>query len=258
MSVAMEYRTLMPEDAERVAALHRLAVPEGERDMTVFGSPRLEAYLGALLAFPEFRGEHLFLGAVANGELMAYCHCRSLPNRWHLNYIAVHPAHQCRGVGRELWGRWLERGRQAGAATVSLDVLPSNARAAEWYRRRGLRTVSTTWMCYAEQVGTGAPGDPAGLAQMKVLGWEDAEAWQQAYGFSRFRVEIAGRAWDVGRLPAQYVTVADEFPARLYPVITMLCPGRRMLVTTMREEVARRLRVARESQRMEATLAEVV
>lgn len=249
----VELRRLGPADAEAVAALHRAAVPEAERDLTVFGSPKLGAYVAALAALPEYRGEHLLTGAFRGGELVGYTHARLLPGRWHLNYVAVRPSCQGHGVGRALWADWLRHGRERGAGRASLDVLPTNRRAAEWYRRRGMGQASSTWTCFAGDAP--AAGRPHGAA---VGDWEAAEAWQRAYGFSRFRVDWRDKSWDVGRLPPRFFNVGADFPPELRGVLSDVDRERAVVFTTHDEGVARQFRVARLSVRMEAALAQVV
>ena len=253
----VELRRLTSGDEDAVARLHRVAVPESERDMTVSGSPKLAAYVAALVALPEYRGEHVFTGAFRGGELVGYTHARLLPGRWHLNYVAVRPTCQGEGVGRALWAAWLRDGREWGLEVASLDVLPKNTRVADWYRRRGLAEVATTWTCFAD----GAPADqPAsgGQPDAKIAGWEEAEAWQRAYGFSRFKIEWGGGTWDVGRLPARYFSVAAEFPAALHGVLRAVDPKRAVVFTTHDKQRTQGFNVARVSVRMEAALSQVV
>ncbi len=54
--------------------------------------------------------------------------------------VAIHPAHQGRGLGKALMHHALSRLKTFGMRTVSLTVTEQNRRACEWYRRIGFRT----------------------------------------------------------------------------------------------------------------------
>ncbi len=53
--------------------------------------------------------------------------------------IAIHPAHQGRGLGSALMDGALEQFRALGLQTVGLTVTKKNRRAFEWYQRLGFR-----------------------------------------------------------------------------------------------------------------------
>jgi ribosomal protein S18 acetylase RimI-like enzyme len=58
-------------------------------------------------------------------------------HRGWVNYLAVHPGHQRRGLGRLLMDEAERRLRELGCAKVSLQIRTSNEAAVEFYRRIG-------------------------------------------------------------------------------------------------------------------------
>lgn len=58
-------------------------------------------------------------------------------HRGWINYLAIHPAHQRRGLGRMLMGEAEERLRSLGCPKVNLQVRASNVAAVDFYRRLG-------------------------------------------------------------------------------------------------------------------------
>jgi ribosomal protein S18 acetylase RimI-like enzyme len=58
-------------------------------------------------------------------------------HRGWVNYLAVHPGHQRRGLGRLLMDEAERRLRELGCAKVNLQIRRSNEAAAEFYRRIG-------------------------------------------------------------------------------------------------------------------------
>ena len=58
-------------------------------------------------------------------------------HRGWINYLAVAPAHQRGGLGRELMDAAERRLRAAGCPKINLQVRPENAGAIEFYRKIG-------------------------------------------------------------------------------------------------------------------------
>jgi ribosomal protein S18 acetylase RimI-like enzyme len=58
-------------------------------------------------------------------------------HRGWINYLAVHPDHQRRGLGRVLMAEAEERLARLGCPKVNLQVRGSNQAAVEFYRRIG-------------------------------------------------------------------------------------------------------------------------
>ncbi len=58
-------------------------------------------------------------------------------HRGWVNYLAVHPDHQRKGLGRLLMGEAERRLRKLGCAKVNLQIRASNTSAVEFYRQIG-------------------------------------------------------------------------------------------------------------------------
>ena len=73
------------------------------------------------------------------GEVMGYALCRPYGPRGDVRQIAVSPAHQRRGVGRELMRRVAAKLRAAGCVEWRLEVRADNAPALALYRAVGMQ-----------------------------------------------------------------------------------------------------------------------
>jgi len=223
-------RPLEARHCPRVVRLHRAAFPPDTLVCTIFGAQGVARYLASLLAFPHIQSEHALWGAWDGERLAGYAHFRELPQSWHLNQIAVHPACQGGGVGRLLWERFVVEGRRRGCTCLSLDVEAGSEAVIAWYRRRGLREAGCTWR-YERALPPVEPGG-AGPAGLRLLGWEQAEAWQQRYGFSSFQVLGQGRAWTIGRLGRAFFRAGEPLPGAVEAVLAEIDPGRSLLLFT--------------------------
>lgn len=75
------------------------------------------------------------------GELVGFSILMFVLDEMHLLNLAVAPAWQGQGLGRELLSRLLGVSRSEGAQQVFLEVRPSNARAIALYRSSGFEVV---------------------------------------------------------------------------------------------------------------------
>jgi ribosomal protein S18 acetylase RimI-like enzyme len=180
------FRPVQPDECCQVVALHRRVFSPEQVARTIYASSRVDLYLANLLAFPQLQRGHMLWGAWDGDNLVGYAHSKALPETWHLNYIAVSPEYRGCGIGRMLWAHWVQVGQQRGCRKLSLDVERENQRALDWYRRQGLRIVGTVWMYEKDIKRSTASNHEAGA--VRLLDWEQSEAWQLAYGFSEFRL----------------------------------------------------------------------
>ncbi len=72
-----------------------------------------------------------------DGELVGSVMVGYDGHRGWINYLAVHPDHQRRGLGRLLMGEAETRLRELGCAKVNLQIRASNRAAIEFYRHVG-------------------------------------------------------------------------------------------------------------------------
>lgn len=78
----------------------------------------------------------------AGGQLRAYGVLMMGVDEAHLLNLSVARAWQRRGMGRELLGFFAARAREMGAATLLLEVRPSNAAARALYGAEGFRELA--------------------------------------------------------------------------------------------------------------------
>ncbi|MDQ3928925.1 MAG: GNAT family N-acetyltransferase [Chloroflexota bacterium] len=243
----ISYRPIQAHECEKVADLHKRTFPPDAVKRTIYASTRISRYLQNLVSYPDLQGDHFLLGAWHDRNLVGYAHFRALPASWHLNYIAVLPAYQGRGVGHELWKRFVEAGKQRGCGRLSLDVEHDNLRALDWYRRRHMAVVATTrtYETFLEPSGE----SPAGA--VKLLDWEAAEAWQASYGFSRFQLLCRGKTWSIGRIGDSYFRASEALQPVLESALAAIDAGRCLLVATPEELKEQRFREVEVALRME-------
>ena len=89
-----------------------------------------------------------FAVAERAGELVAYAEGTLHPPKAHLNRIAVHPAHQHRGIGARLLHNTLHTFWQHGAEQVTLNTQTANRLSQRLYHRFGFEPTGdllTAW-----------------------------------------------------------------------------------------------------------------
>lgn len=234
MSVGPALRPIPAAAMGQLVELHRAAFPAGQVACTIFAGKGVDRYLANLVAYPALQPDHELWGAWDGDRLLGYAHCRALAGSWHLNQIAVLPAAQGHGVGRLLWGRFVQSGRERSCPLLSLDVETGNTLAIEWYRRQGLQKDGTTWRWELplRQDRTSPPN-----GQISLSGWEQAQAWQEMYGFSQFSLSCGEQTWTVGRLGDRYFRIDRPLPEAVSAALADLDPDRRLLLFT-REPLA--------------------
>lgn len=120
-----DLRMLTPEDIIAVETIERRAYP----------APwSREALLGELC-----RPQGLNIAACIGEELCGYMLSFVVADETHILNLAVDPAWQGRGIGRQLLEAALERGAARGAHVATLEVRRSNTRAIRLYESLGFR-----------------------------------------------------------------------------------------------------------------------
>lgn len=227
MSPEFTLRPIRPQECSHIVALHRAAFPAEEVKRTIYGCPHPERYLASLIAFPTMQREHILEGVWEGKELIGYVHLRLLREALHLNYIAVLPEYQGRGVGRTLWGWCTDHARKLHYKAISLDVSQKNSRALAWYHRKGFKIIQRTWVYEKSlQSGSGCP------AEVSLLDWDDAEAWQAYYGFSQFHLVYQDKTWSIGRLGLLYFRMSERPPEAIETTLTNIDPDRSLLIVS--------------------------
>jgi ribosomal protein S18 acetylase RimI-like enzyme len=229
------YAPIKPADCQKVVELHRAAFPATKVSRTIYGAHGVHRYLASLIELPKHRYDHVILAAWDDQLLVGYIHAQPLDGFWHLNEIATLPTHQGKGIGQSLFQKWMGIGVEQGFHSYSLDVEPDSP-AFGWYKRVGFDVIQTCWI-YEKllvrptsdtlQLGVGKMGLEAGT--LHLSDWENAQAWQTAYGFSHFRITTEEKEWVIGRLGEKYFRTRELVPPLLEQTL-MEIDGRRSLL----------------------------
>ena len=65
---------------------------------------------------------------------------------------------------------------------------------------------------------------------VRLLDWEQSEAWQLAYGFSQFHLVYLEQVWTIGRLGERYFRVREKIPTGIETILTEIDRARRLLI----------------------------
>lgn len=79
----------------------------------------------------------MFLVACADSQIIATVMAGFDGHRGWINYLAVHPKHQHKGIGRRMMEEAEIRLREFGCPKINLQVRTSNAGMIEFYQRLG-------------------------------------------------------------------------------------------------------------------------
>lgn len=80
-----------------------------------------------------------YLVAEWNGELIGYAGLWAILEEGHITNVAVHPAHQNKGLGTLLLSTLIETAESQGLTAFTLEVRPSNESALALYAKFGFR-----------------------------------------------------------------------------------------------------------------------
>ncbi|HRQ37747.1 MAG TPA: GNAT family N-acetyltransferase [Chloroflexota bacterium] len=223
----MSIKLVEPGEILPVIELHKSVFSPDFISRTIYASPKVEYYLSNLIKYPMLQREHFILGWFEDGDLKGYCHFRALSDSWHLNYVVILPGYQRLGIGKNLWVAGTEEGYQRGFRQVTLDVSQTNVQAMNWYKRQGLQIVEEHWI-YEKQISKIIEPISEEKSKVSLGGWEAAEAWQSLYGFSKFHLNYAQRAWFVGRL-GTYFRIFETIPSIIESTLALIDADRKLL-----------------------------
>ncbi|MGN0132421.1 MAG: ribosomal protein S18-alanine N-acetyltransferase [Lachnospiraceae bacterium] len=82
----------------------------------------------------------VYVVAREDEQVIGYCGAYLILDEADINQVAVAPAHREKGVGRMMMTALMERLKQAGAESVTLEVRKSNIPAIALYEGLGFRT----------------------------------------------------------------------------------------------------------------------
>ena len=141
-------RPAKPADVDAIVALAQSAY-RGELSLSGWtteahllkGRRTNAAMVGALLDAPRSA-----ILVAADGDTLEGCvHVEAAGAPAHLGLLAVSPARQARGLGRELLAAGEKRARVAwGASAIALEVIHQRVELIAWYERRGYHRTGAT------------------------------------------------------------------------------------------------------------------
>jgi ribosomal protein S18 acetylase RimI-like enzyme len=105
-------------------------------------------WYGQTTLFRAMRGASRFTIAERNAQTVGYAFAHQSGAHMHITRLAVHPAHQRRGLGAQLVADLLEHAREHGADTITLNTQTHNHNSLRLYRRFGFvetDTLVTVW-----------------------------------------------------------------------------------------------------------------
>lgn len=220
------HRAISEQDCTELVALHARAFSTWAIATSIFASPRVAIYLRRVASIPHSQREQFLWGAWRGEQLVGYAFGRALPKTWHLNYLAVDTNQREQGIGTSLWDAWLKEGQRRGLREYSLDMWQSNEIARPWYENKGCRVASQTWVQRRPLQRSESMED----GDFQLLNWENAAAWQDAYGFSKFEIARGETRWPIARLGEELFRVTEVLPVEVENFLHQLDPKRSLLV----------------------------
>ena len=134
-------RRVVQEDADGVAKVEAACMPvPWSRQSFWEEASHTEAYY--LLATDSEQG----------GMIVAYAGCWVLADEGHITNVAVDPAYQGQGLGRQLMQALILRVKELGVSSMTLEVRPSNQVAINLYTSLGFRSVGQRPKYYTNPV----------------------------------------------------------------------------------------------------------
>jgi ribosomal-protein-alanine N-acetyltransferase len=202
-----EIQPARPADAPLIYALMCQVFGGSFLPYTIYQSPKSQAYLARLISEAGPGSDHTLNVLKQAGSLAGYYHAVLHGKTFFLNYIAVAPAAQGRGLGDRLLADFEVHGRSAGCRQLSLDVFESNAGACAWYTRRGYQLQRTT---YSLRLPIAALAlHPAPPLAFSDEAWAAAVAQERDQGFSRLDCSCDGGRVSLGLISGTVAKVLD-------------------------------------------------
>ncbi len=200
-------RKAISSESEVIERLHRrafLSDPHEYLSGSIFVSAKISKYLSKVIEGNLYHHEcdgNLFLVAYFADTLAGYLSGRFLSQSFHINYIAVDPEFQGKGVARSLLTHLEEYCHHIlNVNSLSLDMHISSDAAFRLYKKWGFVAKYSTYV-YPASIESCTLQE----CSFEIVNWLDAEAWQHTYGFSKVRLSLNNsEVLNVGRLGDDY------------------------------------------------------
>ena len=244
------FRPAEPDDGLRVVSVFRAAMPEAVVAVNVLGTSKAARFVDHAIEASKAGGSDLYWVAEdAAGEAVAFAQLRLGRETTFINNLHVAPDHQGRGIG----GRLMRLMTTAlSSEAVAADVFEGSGVSRGMFERAGFELANTFhWHLQAP-----GPSEPGWYA---VHDLPQADATQEAFDLSVFRVETSAGSHQVGRIGTKLyrlvgaAAVADpHLRAALHALdpnrsILMIVPADVDTATTEPHLVSRRLMASRVS-----------
>ncbi|MBT8099782.1 MAG: GNAT family N-acetyltransferase [Gammaproteobacteria bacterium] len=175
---------------QSIAELHRQAFDEAAYWYTIYSAAKVGVLLDSMLD----DSDHSFFGILTGDKLVAYAHVCRLPEGPHLNYIAVHPEQQGKGLGLALLQRVFEHAQVNDVKNLTLHVSKTNSAARRWYAREGFEERSRTSVYLAEPSQT----ESNSAKQVSCTWTPEQRARMRRFGISAFQLSVDESLFEVG------------------------------------------------------------
>lgn len=226
------------------------------RSLLIYGCDGASEYLSQQIAQQLNQGESSFFVASAK-EIIGYLELRRLKEAACLNYFATKKEHRGKGILSDLIVHALEMAIREGFQRTFLDVFQGNP-ASAFYEKIGYchKETSLWYMLDLSPYQKSATFFCSGLTQ--------ANALQDKFGFSQFRLTSNHVSYEMGRIGSEWFRSSDPSilndPEAL-SALHSLDKGRKLLniiPATFDPPVGSRLSLLLTSHRMEGQIQEVI
>ncbi len=92
----------------------------------------------------------IFLVAILGGQVVGYGGIWLIVDEAHITTLAVDPAHQRKGIGKQMLTELMKRAKAAGMVCCTLEVRAGNASAIALYEHMGFVTSATRKSYYPD------------------------------------------------------------------------------------------------------------
>lgn len=189
-------------DAHGLSALLVKAMTPNMRLISIYGDPRAEGHLATVLAQgPRQSAQHI--RTLRHAGTIVGCTMWRISGIAHLDYIAVDPAFQGRGLSPRL----LDDFEDLARAPLQLDCFASNQTALGLYRRRGYREVSS-----AAVRALPLPHNDGARAfrRLNPLQWSAAQRDLSKQGFANVVIRCGSGVMEVGMIGERGLRLRHE------------------------------------------------
>lgn len=227
MGLQAQFRPAESQDSAAVASLIRDAFPVYVRDKIIYGCPGVVRFIQSQIAVQKYAGDTAYFVSTVGDELVGCVELRRFPQLLWLNYIAVTPEWQRKGLARRLLAYSIASFERSAPTEMALDVFDFNQAASSWYRQLGFKAVRD-YAWYEVSV----PDLPNANGFAALSGFPQAQAAHDQFGFSQFNVTTRAAQYVIGRLGKEWFRTTQPEAwddADLMHALRTIDAGRRLL-----------------------------